>query len=485
MPGVERAGPARSSAGSRCWRSGLARRRHLRLLPRGPAAPCSRTNFALLGCRIYTAFVAWTSTNTGSPWSPCSVHPRGQSLRRRMGNNCNTLGIPPGKGPHQVGCADLMVDHTVQGSFFRLYYPCEPSPSSEKPCWIPSKEYFDGLADFMKINRSLAERIFNYLYGSYTIPALWEAPFQADGKYPLVIFSHGLGAFRTLYSAICVELASRGFIVAAVEHRDESGSATFYFNENSEMKEQQHRVTTDTSVPVQETLEKVWMYYRGLKQGEEEFPLRNNQVQQRASECIRALKILSEMNAGRSVTNVLRSQFDWSSLKNSVNLCKTAVMGHSFGGATVIEALCKEPTFKCGVALDTWMFPLKDEIFPSVKQPILFVNSEKFQWAGNIIRMRKLDSAFVERKMITIRGTVHQSFPDFTFLTSNWIGKILKLKGDIDPHIALDLSNKASLAFLQRHLSLDKDFNEWDPLIDGKDENLIPGTNVHLPASSM
>lgn len=51
------------------------------------------------------------------------------------------------------------------------------------------------------------------------------------------------------------------------------------------------------------------------------------------------------------------------------------------------------------------------------------------------------------------RGTVHQSFPDFTFLTGNWIGRLMKLKGEIDPHIALDLSNKATLAFLQRHLS--------------------------------
>uniref|UniRef100_A0A8C9RUJ6 Platelet-activating factor acetylhydrolase n=1 Tax=Scleropages formosus TaxID=113540 RepID=A0A8C9RUJ6_SCLFO len=396
-----------------------------------------------------------------------------------MGNCSNTLGIPPGKGPHQVGCADLMVDHTVQGSFFRLYYPCEPSPSSEKPCWIPSQEYFDGLADFMKINRSFAERIFNYLYGSYRIPAFWEAPFKSNGKYPLVIFSHGLGAFRTLYSAICAELASRGFVVASVEHRDESGSATFYFKENSQMQQQAHQADTKNSKPVQENLEKVWMYYRALKPGEEEFSLRNNQVQQRANECIRALKILDEINSGKSVTNVLQSEFDWSSLKNSLDLCKTAVMGHSFGGATVIETLCKELTFKCGVALDTWMVPLKEEIFPNVKQPILFINSEKFQWAGNIIRMRKLDSASIQRKMITIRGTVHQSFPDFTFLTGNWIGKVLKLKGDIDPHLAMDLSNKASLAFLQRHLSLDKDFNQWDPLIDGKDENLIPGTNIH------
>lgn len=58
---------------------------------------------------------------------------------------------------------------------------------------------------------------------------------------------------------------------------------------------------------------------------------------------------------------------------------------------------------RCGVALDAWMFPLEDEIFAQVKQPLFFINSEKFQWAGNISRMRKLDSAVTKRKMITIR----------------------------------------------------------------------------------
>lgn len=51
-----------------------------------------------------------------------------------------------------------------------------------------------------------------------------------------------------------------------------------------------------------------------------------------------------------------------------------------------------------------------------------------------------------------LRGTVHQSFPDFTFLTGNWIGKLMKLKGEVDPELAMDLCNRASLAFLQRHL---------------------------------
>lgn len=398
------------------------------------------------------------------------------------GGHTGSMRIPPGNGPHQVGCTDLMVGHTIEGTFLRLYYPCNTYEDSERPGWIPSQEYFNGLADFMKINRTFSERIFSYLFGACQIPAFWNAPYKSAGKCPVVIFSHGLGAFRTLYSAICCELASQGFIVAAVEHRDESASATFYFTEKAEAEQQVSCKPPSVNPP---HLDLQWMYYRPLKPGESEFPLRNKQVKQRADECIRALDLLIEINSGNPVENVLRTQFDFTTLENSMDLCKIAIMGHSFGGATVIEGLCKEGKFKCGVALDTWMFPIDEEIFPRVKQPIFFINSEKFQWAGNILRIKKLDSAFIPRKMITIRGTVHQSFPDFTFLTGNWLGKLLKLKGDINPYVAMDLCNKASLAFLQRHLSIERDFNQWDPLIDGKDENLIQGTNVTVPHSSI
>lgn len=402
-----------------------------------------------------------------------------------MGSSCsNHLGIPPGNGPNAVGCTDFMMDHTAEGTFFRLYYPCQETESAEKPDWVPCKEYFNGLADFMKMNRALSERIFNYLFGSFKIPAYLDAPFKSNEKCPVIIFSHGLGAFRTLYSAICAEMASQGFIVASVEHRDQSASATYYFCEKPE-SERSNASLTKSSGATQQNLVKEWMYYRALRHGESEFPLRNKQVKQRADECILALDKLTEINSGISVQNVLETQFDWSTLENSMDLCRIAVMGHSFGGATVIEALCKEVKFKCGVALDSWMTPLDDEIFPRVKQPIFFINSEKFQWAGNMSRMKKLDSAVIQRKMITIRGTVHQSFPDFTFLTGNWIGKLMKLKGEIDPELAIDLCNKATLAFLQRHLGLEKNFNQWDPLIDGEDENLIPGTNVNLLQSAI
>lgn len=52
----------------------------------------------------------------------------------------------------------------------------------------------------------------------------------------------------------------------------------------------------------------------------------------------------------------------------------------------------------------------------------------------------------------SFRGSVHQNFADFTFTTGKIVGYIFTLKGDIDSNVAIDLCNKASLAFLQKHL---------------------------------
>ncbi|XP_074845105.1 platelet-activating factor acetylhydrolase [Carettochelys insculpta] len=386
--------------------------------------------------------------------------------------------IPEGKGPYSVGCTDLMTDHMIesQGSFFRLYYPSQNGTSSEDTKWIPRKEYYRGLSDFLNMYRMLGERVLQYYVGSVTCPAKWNAAFKPGEKYPLIIFSHGLGAFRTLYSAICIEMASQGFIVAAVEHRDKSSSATYYYKKNlaSEAREE---ATGD--------LEEEWIYYRQLKRGEEEFPLRHQQVQQRREECIEALDVILDINSGKRVVNVLPLDFDWTLLENSIDNDRIAVMGHSFGAATAIETLSKDTRFKCGIALDAWMLPLDDEVYPRVHQPLLFINSEKFQWASNVLKMKKLDSTSTERKMITIKGSVHQSFPDFTFLADNFVGKIFKLKGEINPNTAIDISNKASLAFLQKHLGLEKDFDQWNTLVDGEGPNIIRDTNIDLPSRSL
>uniref|UniRef100_A0A8C5WSR2 Platelet-activating factor acetylhydrolase n=1 Tax=Laticauda laticaudata TaxID=8630 RepID=A0A8C5WSR2_LATLA len=306
----------------------------------------------------------------------------------------------------------------------------------ENTKWIPSKEYYKGLSLFLNISWIVGKFILPQFFDKVTSPAKWNAEFKTGEKYPLIIFSHGLGAFRTMYSAICIEMASRGFIVASVEHRDQSSSATYYYKEKP--------TAGDKKNPP--ALHEEWIFYRKLKPNENEHLLRRQQ--------------------------------------NSIDVQKIAIMGHSFGGATVIETLSKDPRFKCGVALDAWMLPLSDEVYPKVHQPLLFINSEKYQWASNILKMKKLIIKGRKRKMITIIGSVHQSFPDFTFLTGNTVAKYFNLKGSIDPQTAIDIVNKASLAFLQKHLRLSKDFNQWNPLLNGKGPHVIPDTNVDLTAGA-
>ncbi|KAM5262902.1 platelet-activating factor acetylhydrolase [Ctenodactylus gundi] len=435
--------------------------------------------------------------------------------------------IPRGSGPYSVGCTDIMVDHTEQGTFLRLYYPSQDEGHLDT-VWIPNQEYFWGLSKALE-RPSVLGKLLNLLFGSVTVPAGWTSPLRSGEKYPLIIFSHGLGGFRTVYSAIGVELASYGFIVAAVEHRDESASATYYFQDES----------------AAETGNRTWIYFKTVKR-EEAKAVRSQQVlgrrgsawgpehgrpeateqsclvtweeregtagvpsaaclcsrpqhlrsrpsstcgqirgsagfarsvRQRARECSHALSLILDIDDGRPVRNVLDLKFDLGQLKGAVDRTKLAVIGHSFGGATVIEALSEDQRFRCGIALDAWMLPVGHTLHSRVPQPLFFINSERFQSAEDTAAIKKFYQPDRERKMISIRGSVHSNFVDFTFTVGKAIGHILRLKGDIDSKVALSLTNKASLAFLQKYLGLDKGFDQWNGLMDGEDDSLIPGPN--------
>ncbi|XP_055468222.1 platelet-activating factor acetylhydrolase [Psammomys obesus] len=365
--------------------------------------------------------------------------------------------IPKGNGSYPVGCTDLMFGYANESIFLRLYYPAEDQYRFDT-VWIPYKEYFWGLSKFLGTSSFVGD-ILGFFYGSVKIPASWNSPLRTGEKYPLIVFSHGLGAFRTVYSAIGMDLASYGFIVAAVEHRDASASATYYFDDQAAAKAEN----------------RAWIYLKRIKPEESERG-RKEQVRQRAKECSQALSAILDIEHGTPKENILGSGFDMKQLKGAINRNKVAVIGHSFGGATVIQSLSEDQRFKCGVALDPWMYPVSEELPSRVTQPLFFVNSARFQSPNDVKKMKKFYQPGRERKMITLKGSVHQTFVDFTFLSGKIIGERLQLRGEIDSSVAIGLSNKASLAFLQKHLGLHKDFDQWDSLVEGNNENLIPGS---------
>ncbi|XP_071432734.1 platelet-activating factor acetylhydrolase 2, cytoplasmic isoform X3 [Pithys albifrons albifrons] len=292
------------------------------------------------------------------------------------------LALPQGKGPHHVGCTDVMVGHTRQGLFLRLFYPSLPRAGATEPLWIPRSEYCAGLAD-SALRRRWCSALLSIAIGSCRVPVSWNGPFKPHSSgYPLIIFSHGLGAFRTLYSSICTELASWGFVVAALEHRDHSAATTYFCTAEAGREE--------------------WIPFQQVPQGQKEFYFRNKQVHQRAEECVQALWLFKDITSGKSVPNILHQDLDLSMLKGNIDLTKVAVMGHSFGGVTAVLALVKEPSFRCAVALDAWMFPLENMLYPEVPKPVLFINTEKFQTPESVAKMKRLSSRNSQTKIITV-----------------------------------------------------------------------------------
>lgn len=380
-----------------------------------------------------------------------------QTMSTSRHGNRKHLPIP--QGPYSVGCLDIMTKHSSNGCFMRLYYPTEDNVmhrSMQWPTWIPGKAYIDGYAHFLRMWPPIFKTVLKFLIGDVYIPAIWNALPLQGMKFPIIIFSHGLGGCRTAYSVICTELASRGFLVAAVEHRDQSASLTFY------MREMNPSLQPDTmSESLSSSLENIVgnniTEYIQLKHAPlDDYEFRNNQVKQRSQECIKALDTLTAINKGEFVNNVLDPNYSAASFQNIMDVSRVAGVGHSFGGSSILLSLAKDQRFSVAVVLDAWMFPIKDEssCYENKRQPILFINTESFNTVQNKNRMSRMESDAVERKMLTIRGTVHQNQSDLPFICGSLTRRLFKASSTLNHHTAMDINNQLTMQFLWKYLDV-------------------------------
>ncbi|KAJ3033977.1 Platelet-activating factor acetylhydrolase, partial [Rhizophlyctis rosea] len=361
--------------------------------------------------------------------------------------------VPPRtkRGPFPVGCFDVETPQnkaeSVKGVLFRLYYPTTTA-SSKTPLakWLPNPTFYSvGYGDFFKLPSWLSLGVFYPLAVRATIPAHLNTSLLSPSheeslpklptRLPTIVFSHGLGGTRTTYSQVCCDLASHGFIVAAVEHRD--GSATVASVNAYADKVRYRRVADEAPSEGDAYL---------LKE-------RIKQVHFKDEEIGEVMEVLKSLDEGRDVENLMKAYaggFDVGSFKGRFDFEKCCAAGHSFGAATALTSLSNQKrNFDCGIALDPWMFAVATDI--DITKPFITIQSETFHWRENLDPIKKLLHSPHKNPATTftiVRNTAHQDFSDFPYLFPT-LSRRLKLGGSTDPHISLALYDEMIVKFLK------------------------------------
>jgi platelet-activating factor acetylhydrolase len=177
------------------------------------------------------------------------------------------------------------------------------------------------------------------------IPVYENAPLlrAPNGEaWPLVLFSHGLTGTATTYSALCMHLASRGRVVLALEHRDGSGAATFPRMYNGMRRTLRYVSPAEVIWPDGATSPDANRWTAGGYNSEVALRLRADQLEFRRRELYEALHAVSLLNKGEVLQSALEvpsgRAVDLRSWAGAVDDSHVDLVGHSFGGATLVGA---------------------------------------------------------------------------------------------------------------------------------------------------
>ncbi|KAI3324716.1 hypothetical protein HD806DRAFT_53558 [Xylariaceae sp. AK1471] len=444
--------------------------------------------------------------------------------------------LPDYSGPYSVGTMDIEVPVREPRTFsrikrnhahvlrmntvlFSIYYPCDVSSYSTKAkkpsraTWLPRPRVptCHGYAKFWSAPHLPVTAYIAATTMFTKLPAFRNAklsgarpsaeldaavpagsqdtmtPGRQKSVFPVILFSHGLGGSRTCYSAICGEMASNGFIVVAIEHRDGSGARSYVNlppNETSPeadrpgVTDENRSYKVDYIFPEDNAKDTSPHNARGV-----DVELRNAQIDMRMAEIEEIYYVLQLIDDGHGEivyeANLRRKgnvgsgskgleDIDWPDWEGRMFLHNVTVMGHSFGGATTVQVVRQKDHFRWigqGIILDAWgpaTPPLGEE---SLQKPILAINSEAFMhWTDNFQRLvdicKEARSNNAPCWMLTIKGSTHLSQSDFGVLYPRWMS--LLMKTIVNPRRAVYLTVNASFEFLKKVLPPEQTLqNDW------------------------
>jgi len=251
-----------------------------------------------------------------------------------------------------------------------------------------------------------------------------------------------------MYSQFCGRLASEGYVVIALEHRDGTSPAVVVRTEDGD--------TTTKHYLKPENI--IW------PEGEKatRLTIRTDQLLFRTREIYEAHDAFSKMINGDSQGDLHlldESEFDAESWKDRVQCHEDVTLaGHSFGGATSLSLLGMPPPFENPlpisrvIVLDPWLEPLPGFCPPleGSRPPIIVLNSEAFTlWSDHFEQLYEMVKSWKTAQashgtLLTIVRSEHQSFSDFPVM--------VPIKGR-QAQKMLDVVHQLSLAFIRGNLT--------------------------------
>lgn len=331
----------------------------------------------------------------------------------------------------------------------KLYYPAAPDASK------PYLRYFNGSPELARIFAGfyhMPEVLFSHLTLVKTHAKAGLAVAGEGQPYPVVIFSHGAGASMEVQTAQSEDLASRGYIVAAIDHTYVSAGTVF-----PNRVVEHHDATTNFDVA--EPAEVI--------------------TQIMADDARFVIDRLAELNEGK-----LASGF-----AGRLDLERIGAIGHSVGGATAYNLAISEPRVKAAINLDGVVYltpgegeevapvlmlasdqlarafeeqkPLMPSLeeLPTIDHEIMVSihgSEEDYRAAYERARQNHLGLSRVVSAtgtLFTIRGSEHMKFTDIgLFIGDPRLREMIKIGGATDPARCLEISQEVTAAFFDQYL---------------------------------
>ncbi|WP_328617869.1 alpha/beta hydrolase [Amycolatopsis sp. NBC_00355] len=333
--------------------------------------------------------------------------------------------LPRPTGDHPVGLTTLDLTDTSRPD------PWVPSVSARElmvSVWYPAAAPGRHRAEYMTPEES---RLLLADGGITTVPADILSTVRTNAStdvrpagrahsLPLVVLSPGFKHGRGTLTGLAEDLASHGYVVAAVDHTYESVGTSFPGG----------RVTTCAACDVPERDEAYWRKVDDVRARDVSF-------------------VLDELTGPRP---------KWSGA-SLIDRSRIAMAGHSAGGTAAITALLTDSRIKAGIDIDGSPNPVPRD----VSRPFLLLGRVEQYTPGSGPAASTWEAAWPRltgwKRWILVDGAVHQSFSDIVLLTDE-VG--IPNGATLPGTRGLALTREYTRAFLDLHLR-----HRPQPVLDG------------------